>query len=77
MFNPGIGVISIERAYPLSLGSNIGTTTTSVLAAMASPGERLANALQVRQPREGTHMCTTEQDLLVLLFLSGVHLICV
>ncbi|KAM9314824.1 solute carrier family 34 member 2a [Pholidichthys leucotaenia] len=43
----GIGVISIERAYPLSLGSNIGTTTTSILAAMASPGDMLANALQI------------------------------
>lgn len=43
----GIGVISIERAYPLSLGSNIGTTTTAILAAMASPGDRLASALQV------------------------------
>ncbi|XP_038148347.1 solute carrier family 34 member 2a [Cyprinodon tularosa] len=43
----GIGVISIERAYPLSLGSNIGTTTTAILAAMASPGDRLANALQI------------------------------
>uniref|UniRef100_A0A3Q4B0I4 Uncharacterized protein n=1 Tax=Mola mola TaxID=94237 RepID=A0A3Q4B0I4_MOLML len=43
----GIGVISIERAYPLSLGSNIGTTTTAVLAAMASPGDSLANALQI------------------------------
>lgn len=43
----GIGVISIERAYPLSLGSNIGTTTTSILAAMASPGDRLSNALQI------------------------------
>lgn len=44
----GIGVISIERAYPLSLGSNIGTTTTAILAAMASPGDTLADALQVR-----------------------------
>ncbi|KAJ8342030.1 hypothetical protein SKAU_G00319580 [Synaphobranchus kaupii] len=43
----GIGVISIERAYPLSLGSNIGTTTTAVLAAMASPGDTLADALQI------------------------------
>lgn len=43
----GIGVISIERAYPLSLGSNIGTTTTAILAAMASPGETLSNALQI------------------------------
>ncbi|XP_019717882.1 sodium-dependent phosphate transport protein 2B-like isoform X2 [Hippocampus comes] len=43
----GIGVISIQRAYPLSLGSNIGTTTTAILAAMASPGDTLANALQI------------------------------
>lgn len=43
----GIGVISIERAYPLSLGSNIGTTTTAILAAMASPGDTLPNALQI------------------------------
>ncbi|XP_029555211.1 sodium-dependent phosphate transport protein 2A-like [Salmo trutta] len=32
----GIGVISIERAYPLTLGSNIGTTPTAILAALAS-----------------------------------------
>nr|XP_020452628.1 sodium-dependent phosphate transport protein 2B-like [Monopterus albus] len=43
----GIGVISIERAYPLSIGSNIGTTTTAILAALASPGDRLTNALQI------------------------------
>ncbi|XP_067298895.1 solute carrier family 34 member 2a [Pseudorasbora parva] len=43
----GIGVIQIERVYPLSLGSNIGTTTTAILAAMASPGETLENSLQI------------------------------
>ncbi|XP_028259418.1 sodium-dependent phosphate transport protein 2B-like [Parambassis ranga] len=43
----GIGVISLERAYPLTLGSNIGTTTTAIFAAMASPGETLANSLQI------------------------------
>ncbi|XP_062898226.1 sodium-dependent phosphate transport protein 2B-like isoform X1 [Mobula hypostoma] len=43
----GIGVISIERVYPLTLGSNIGTTTTAVIAALASPGETLANSLQI------------------------------
>ncbi|XP_077572779.1 sodium-dependent phosphate transport protein 2B-like [Stigmatopora nigra] len=43
----GIGVISLERAYPLTLGSNIGTTTTAILAAMASPGGTLANSLQI------------------------------
>ncbi|XP_053730316.1 sodium-dependent phosphate transport protein 2B-like [Synchiropus splendidus] len=43
----GIGVISLERAYPLTLGSNIGTTTTAILAALASPGETLADSLQI------------------------------
>ena len=44
----GLGVISIERAYPLTLGSNIGTTTTAILAALASPREKLSSAFQVR-----------------------------
>uniref|UniRef100_A0A8P4KS37 Sodium-dependent phosphate transport protein 2A n=1 Tax=Dicentrarchus labrax TaxID=13489 RepID=A0A8P4KS37_DICLA len=43
----GIGVISIERAYPLTLGSNLGTTTTATLAALASPGDKLVAATQV------------------------------
>lgn len=44
----GLGVISIERAYPLTLGSNIGTTTTAILAALASPGDKLASSFQVQ-----------------------------
>ncbi|XP_068134428.1 sodium-dependent phosphate transport protein 2B isoform X2 [Hyperolius riggenbachi] len=43
----GIGVISIERAYPLTLGSNIGTTTTALMAALASQGETLQNSVQI------------------------------
>ncbi|XP_076992650.1 sodium-dependent phosphate transport protein 2B isoform X2 [Tamandua tetradactyla] len=43
----GLGVISIERAYPLTLGSNIGTTTTAILAALASPGSTLKSSLQI------------------------------
>ncbi|XP_044519851.1 sodium-dependent phosphate transport protein 2C [Gracilinanus agilis] len=43
----GIGVISLDRAYPLFLGSNIGTTTTALLAALASPAEMLLSAVQV------------------------------
>ncbi|KAG9346729.1 hypothetical protein JZ751_007043 [Albula glossodonta] len=43
----GLGMISIERAYPLTLGSNIGTTTTAILAALASPGDKLAAAFQI------------------------------
>ncbi|XP_023572216.1 sodium-dependent phosphate transport protein 2A isoform X2 [Octodon degus] len=43
----GLGVISIERAYPLTLGSNIGTTTTAILAALASPKEKLCSSFQI------------------------------
>ncbi|XP_051821871.1 sodium-dependent phosphate transport protein 2B-like [Antechinus flavipes] len=43
----GIGVISLERAYPMTLGSNIGTTTTAIMAALASPGSTLHNSLQI------------------------------
>ncbi|XP_036404478.1 sodium-dependent phosphate transport protein 2A-like [Megalops cyprinoides] len=43
----GLGMISVERAYPLTLGSNIGTTTTAILAALASPGDKLAAAFQI------------------------------
>ncbi|KAM9695744.1 sodium-dependent phosphate transport protein 2A isoform 5-T8 [Trichechus inunguis] len=46
----GLGVISIERAYPLTLGSNIGTTTTAILAALASPREKLSSAFQELEP---------------------------
>jgi len=31
----GTGLVTLERVYPMTLGSNIGTTTTSLLAALA------------------------------------------
>lgn len=40
-------MISLERVYPLLLGSNIGTTTTALLAALASPSNMLLSAIQV------------------------------
>uniref|UniRef100_A0A8W4FQ13 Solute carrier family 34 member 3 n=1 Tax=Sus scrofa TaxID=9823 RepID=A0A8W4FQ13_PIG len=43
----GVGVISLDRAYPLLLGSNIGTTTTALLAALASPADTLLSGVQV------------------------------
>ncbi|XP_042529220.1 LOW QUALITY PROTEIN: sodium-dependent phosphate transport protein 2C [Dipodomys spectabilis] len=43
----GVGVITLDRAYPLFLGSNIGTTTTALLAALASPADMLLFAVQV------------------------------
>ncbi|XP_045603191.2 sodium-dependent phosphate transport protein 2B isoform X2 [Procambarus clarkii] len=43
----GIGVITVERSYPLTLGSNLGTTTTALLASMAGEGDGLVYAIQI------------------------------
>ncbi|XP_033734880.1 sodium-dependent phosphate transport protein 2B-like [Pecten maximus] len=43
----GVGVISIERMYPLTLGSNIGTTTTGILAALAQDADKIREPLQL------------------------------
>ncbi|XP_071943570.1 sodium-dependent phosphate transport protein 2B-like [Antedon mediterranea] len=43
----GMGVITLERMYPLTLGSNIGTTATGLLAALASTGGNFSNSLQI------------------------------
>lgn len=32
----GLGIVRIERVYPLELGANVGTTGTAILAALAS-----------------------------------------
>jgi len=43
----GAGLVSLERAYPMTLGSNIGTTTTSLLASLAAGGNHFKEALQI------------------------------
>ncbi|XP_029058977.1 sodium-dependent phosphate transport protein 2C isoform X7 [Monodon monoceros] len=63
----GVRVISLERAYPLFLGSNIGTTTTALLAALASPSDMLISAVQA--PTWTTHRlppCTLGRSQLCL-----------
>jgi sodium-dependent phosphate cotransporter len=43
----GAGLVTLETAYPMTLGSNIGTTTTSILAAMAAEGRHLRPSIQI------------------------------
>lgn len=43
----GLGILTVERAFPLTLGSNIGTTTTALIASLASPPSGLKNAVQI------------------------------
>ena len=43
----GLGIVSLERIFPMTLGSNVGTTGTSILAAMASSGDSLQYSLQI------------------------------
>ena len=43
----GMGLLELKTVYPLFLGANIGTTTTGMLAALASSPTRLHDAMQV------------------------------
>jgi len=43
----GIGLISVDRMYPLTLGSNIGTTTTALLASLSADPTMLRSSLQI------------------------------
>ena len=43
----GIGVVEIDRAYSMNVGADIGTTFTSLIAALASTGTGFINSLQV------------------------------
>ena len=43
----GVGVVGLDRMYPLTLGANIGTTTTGILAALASDADKMRDPLQV------------------------------
>ena len=43
----GVGVLHIKRMYPLTLGANIGTTVTAILASLASDPDKLRNTMQI------------------------------
>ena len=43
----GVGVVTVERMYPLTLGANLGTTVTGILAALSQDGAHLRASLQV------------------------------
>ena len=43
----GAGILHIKRMYPMTLGANIGTTFTAVLAALAADRDKLQITLQV------------------------------
>ena len=43
----GMGVLTVERMYPLTLGSNIGTTATGILAAFSQDSEGIQKAMQI------------------------------
>ena len=43
----GQGIISVQQVYVMTLGSNIGTTVTGILTALAQPPLSLKKALQL------------------------------
>ena len=43
----GAGLLTLERAFPVTIGANIGTTVTGFLAALAVSGENASAGLQI------------------------------
>ena len=43
----GVGILHLDRMYPLTLGANLGTTFTAILAAMASERTVFQKTMQV------------------------------
>jgi len=43
----GAGMVTLEQVFPITLGANIGTTVTAILASMAAPAETAALAVQI------------------------------
>jgi sodium-dependent phosphate cotransporter len=43
----GIGVLRLDVMYPLTLGANVGTTGTAILAAFAVDAKKFKSALQI------------------------------
>jgi sodium-dependent phosphate cotransporter len=43
----GAGVLTLEHAFPVTLGANIGTTVTALLAAMAATGQNASAGLTI------------------------------
>lgn len=43
----GVGLVSLEAIFPLTLGANVGTTVTALLASMGATGEHAALGLQI------------------------------
>ncbi|MGD8862952.1 MAG: Na/Pi symporter [Myxococcales bacterium] len=43
----GAGIVSLEQVFPITLGANVGTTLTALLASMAAPAATAALAVQI------------------------------
>ncbi|RNA23097.1 Sodium-dependent phosphate transport 2B [Brachionus plicatilis] len=43
----GMGIVSLERLFPLTLGSNLGTTITGILASLSSSSTTLKDSIQI------------------------------
>ncbi len=67
----GAGLVTLETAYPMTLGSNIGTTTTSLLAALAAEGRYLRPSIQVASEKNSknyTLRCNAQQKFSLIMY---------
>ena len=61
----GAGMITLRQAFPITVGANIGTTVTALLASLAVSGENAVAGVIIALVHLGFNMCGT---LLILPF---------
>jgi solute carrier family 34 (sodium-dependent phosphate cotransporter) len=65
----GMGILSVDRAYPLTLGSNIGTSITGILAALSST-KTLGVSLQIALCHTLFNITGKKKIVLIFLFVN-------
>lgn len=63
-----MGLVSIERVFPLTLGSNIGTTITGILASLSGPAKTLKFSMQIA-------LCHTLFNITGWFWLSIIYIL--
>ncbi|MFW5950519.1 MAG: Na/Pi symporter [Gemmatimonadota bacterium] len=65
----GAGILTLPQAFPITLGANIGTTITALLAAMAATGEHAAAGLTIAL----VHLLFNLSGILLIYPVEGIR----
>ena len=65
----GVGILTLERAFPVTLGANIGTTVTALMASLAASGPNARAGVEIAV----THMLFNLVGLVLIYSIRPVR----